>query len=52
MVLFEDLVADTVGVTREVLAFLGIAGEGVAIAEWTVRSGDGVNAEWLARYRA
>jgi trehalose 2-sulfotransferase len=50
-VLYEALVADTVGVTREVLAFLGIAADGVAITERTVRLGDSVNAEWLARYR-
>jgi len=48
---FEDLVSDPVGVTRAVLGFLGIAADNVRIAELTVRAGDRVNDEWLARQR-
>ena len=52
VVRFEDLVADGVAVTREVLGYLGLASERIAVAERTVKTGDHVNAEWLARYRA
>jgi LPS sulfotransferase NodH len=49
---FEDLVADTVGVTHKVLGFLGVAAEGVPISELTITTSDRLNDEWLARYRS
>lgn len=48
---FEDLVADSVSTTRAVLDFLGVAAGEVPVAELTVKSSDGVNDEWIARYR-
>jgi len=51
VVRFEDLIADTLGSTRTVLEFLGVAARDVAIAELTVKVSDGLNNEWLARYR-
>jgi len=52
VVRFEDLVANVVAVTREVLVFLNLPADRVAIAKRTVRTGDHVNAEWLGRYLA
>lgn len=49
----EDLVNDMDGVTREVLAFLGIdLPPGSVVAPRTVRAGDARNKEWVARYVA
>jgi trehalose 2-sulfotransferase len=48
---FEDLVADKTVGTRAVLEYLGLASEGIAVAERTIRTSDHVNAEWLDRYR-
>jgi LPS sulfotransferase NodH len=50
VVRFEDLVADKIGVTREVLHFVGVASDEAPIRELTVRAGDRLNTEWLARY--
>ena len=52
LVRFEDLVAERVAVARDVLGYLGLASERIAIAEQTVQTSDHVNAEWLDRYRA
>jgi trehalose 2-sulfotransferase len=52
VVRFEDLVAERVAVTRDVLGDLGLASERIAIAERTVKTSDHINAEWLDRYRA
>lgn len=49
---FEDLVADTVGMTRSVLKYLGIDADGIVISELTVETSDSLSAEWLARYVA
>jgi LPS sulfotransferase NodH len=48
---FEELVADPVLVTREVLTFMRVALDGVTICPQTVPTGDHVNMEWLARHR-
>jgi trehalose 2-sulfotransferase len=48
---FEDLVSDSVGVTRAVLNFLGVAARDVPINALTVEVSDGVNEQWIARYR-
>jgi trehalose 2-sulfotransferase len=49
----EDLVKDMDGVTRGVLAFLGIdLPTGSVVAARTVRAGDARNKEWIARYLA
>jgi trehalose 2-sulfotransferase len=51
VVRFDDLVADEVAVTRDVLGYLDLASEGVAIAELTLKTSDGVSEEWLDRHR-
>jgi LPS sulfotransferase NodH len=48
---FEDLAADTVGATRAVLEFLGVAAGDVPITELTLKASDSVNDEWTARHR-
>jgi LPS sulfotransferase NodH len=48
---FEDLVADKIALTCEVLEYLGLAPECVAVAERTIKTSDHTNAEWLNRYR-
>ena len=50
VVRFEDLVADKIGVTREVLHFMGVAADEAPIRELTVGASDRLNTEWLARY--
>ena len=52
MIRFEDLVADTVGATRAVLEYLGVAAGDVPITALTVKWSDRLNDEWAARYRA
>lgn len=52
LVRFEDLVSDPVGMTGSVLGFLGTAADNVRITELTVRTGDRLNDEWVARQRA
>jgi LPS sulfotransferase NodH len=52
VVRFEDLVADRVSVTREVLAYLDLASENVTVAERTVKASDPINADWLDQYRS
>jgi len=49
---FEDLVADKIAPTCEVLEFLGLASECIAVAERTIKTSDHTNEEWLGRYRA
>jgi LPS sulfotransferase NodH len=52
-VLYEDLDADPVGATREVLTFLGLEpSPGVRIEPRHRRLADERNAEWIERYRA
>jgi LPS sulfotransferase NodH len=49
---FERLIADIVGATREVLAFLGLDAEHVPIVEQTrPRTPTDATADWLDRYR-
>lgn len=49
---YEELVADMVGTTRRVLAFLGIVPpEDVRIAASTASQADALNQQWAARYR-
>lgn len=48
---FEDLVADKIALTCEVLEYLGLASERIAVAERTIKTSDHINAEWLDRYR-
>jgi LPS sulfotransferase NodH len=48
---FEDLVASRIALTREVLEYLGIALQRIAVAERTIKTSDYINAEWLGRYR-
>jgi LPS sulfotransferase NodH len=52
VVCFEDMVADTAGTTRGVLEFLGVPADDVPIAELTLKAGDRLNEEWIARYHA
>ena len=50
-ILYEDLDADPVGVTRQVLDFLGVSvPDSVEIASRVERQADGTNATWIARY--
>jgi trehalose 2-sulfotransferase len=49
---YEELVADMVGTTRRVLAFLGIVPpEDVQITAGTASQADALNRQWAARYR-
>jgi trehalose 2-sulfotransferase len=49
---YEELVADMVGTTRAVLAFLGIVPpQDVQIAARTASQADALNRQWAARYR-
>jgi LPS sulfotransferase NodH len=49
---YEDLVEDTEGVTRGVLAFLGVElPSGAMVEAQVVKQADGLNDEWAARYR-
>jgi len=51
-VLYEELVADPVGVARRALAFLGVDVGGDVTAEpRTRRQADELNQEWIRRYR-
>jgi LPS sulfotransferase NodH len=50
---YEDLVEDADGVTRKVLAFLGIASPpGLVVTAQTARVGNAQNREWITRYMA
>ncbi len=48
---FEELVADPIGVTREVLTHVGVADECVTARQLTVSARDRLNEDWLASYR-
>jgi LPS sulfotransferase NodH len=49
---YEDLVADEVGVTHRILAFLDVeVPDGLAIEAQTTRQGDALNDEWIERFR-
>jgi len=49
---YEALVADMTGVTRRLLNFLGLKlPRGRRIAPGHRRQADGINEEWVARYR-
>lgn len=52
-VTYEELVNDKVGVTKDVLAFLGITlPRGATITERTRRQADELNSRWIDLYRA
>jgi hypothetical protein len=39
-------------VTREVLRYLGLASENIAVVERRIKASDHINAEWLDQYRS
>lgn len=52
-VVYEELVPNRVEVTRQVLGFLDVEmGDDLSIEERTAKQGDGLNEEWIARYRS
>jgi LPS sulfotransferase NodH len=50
---YEELARDPVGCTQQILTFLGLeTGPGRSIRSERKRQADGINREWLNRYRA